>query len=788
MPARRPPVAPPLALLALLVLVFLAPTFQPLLSRHVGQARLGRDIVEQFYPSKFFLRDSLASGYFPLRQPYTFGGTPYLANCQQSALFYPDVALWRLLPLRWAFAVDQLIHLFSAAFGMFALVLFYTRSRAASFVAALSFTFSTFFASKVFAGHLPLMQTMTWLPWIMLCYEKTLQSRHLSRWALLGGLLLAVSILAGYPEIDLIFLIVLGARFVWELPARDSATDRARRRVLVGNTLLLVILSFGLTAVQLLPTLEYVSQSQRFTTDYSTIRARSFPPESLLTLFVPDLLGDAPDHNAIQASFSFDSAGYTGVVALVFGLAALLAGRDRRVRFYGTLAALAVFLCLGGYNPLYRLVWILPGFHQVAAPLRFVCMLVFAVPILAGFGIQALLDARTDARRLRTAALAALVAGALAGLTALTALAAQGPLMALARRLVVAHYASPERQLAKLGELFATEMTGLTVFAVATVVAGGLIWFGRAAPAARRTRLAGGAALLAVCDLGFLNFKYIEAIGVTNPEPPSGYAAALTRDTEPYRVLPLNGGDSWPEGFLISRVPSVLGYDPIIPAAYVRYLAAADGKTLGELDAHVPKLDHDTSPLIDRLNVKYVLSSDPLPDPSLALVSEGQIKVYRKAHYAPRAYLVHQVEVQPDETQALARLGQTAYDALAVIPSGTVVTQAPARPEPPVQTTVRVSGDLHIEATPASDGLLVISEVFGPGWQATVDGYPVPVLQADVLFCGVPLTAGSHVIDFQYRPRSVPLGALLSGLSLLALAALTLLLTARKPRQIPAPS
>ena len=69
------------------------------------------------------------------------------------------------------------------------------------------------------------------------------------------------------------------------------------------------------------------------------------------------------------------------MVALVFGLAALLAGRDRRIRFYGVLALVAVFLCLGGYNPLYRLVWALPGFHQIAAPLRYVCMLVFALPV-----------------------------------------------------------------------------------------------------------------------------------------------------------------------------------------------------------------------------------------------------------------------------------------------------------------------------------------------------------------------------------------------------------------------
>ncbi|MBV9849658.1 MAG: YfhO family protein [Armatimonadetes bacterium] len=779
MPARPPSRVVPLAFLALLVLGFLLPTFLPLLHPQGGQARLGGDIVQAFYPSKHYLRASLAAGRLPLWQPYTFSGTPFLANCQRSGLFYPDVFLWLLLPLRWAFVLDQAAHLFSAAAGMFALTWFYTRTRAASFLAALSFAFSTFFASKVLAGHLQLMQTMTWLPWIMLCYEKALERGRLSRWALLGGVLLAVSILAGYPEIDLIFLVVLGLRFVWDLPSRDPATDGTRRRALVGNTLALIVPAFGLAAVQLLPTLEYVSQSQRFATDYAAIRARSLPPVGLLTLIVPDLLGDAPQHNAILASLSGESAGYTGVAALILGLAALPARRDRRAHFYGLLAVLAMLLCLGGYDPLYRLVWALPGFHQVAAPSRFVCMWVFALPVLAGFGVQALLDGRADGR-LQAAARTALVAGALAGLTTAAIVALQGPLTALARRAILAHYPSPERQIAKIGSLFATQLTGLALFSAAALIAGALLWAGVRADPRRRARLAWGASLLAVCDLGLLNFKYVLATPLGSPEPPSDYAAALARDPELYRVLPIGEADASPEEFLITQVPSVLGYDPIIPAAYVRYLAAAGGKAVADLDAHTPKINNYQSPLVDRLNVKYVLSDAPLSDPALTPVFNGRMKVYRKAHYAPRAYVVHQVEVQPDEAQALTRLSQTAYDALAVIPGGTVAARPPGRPEPPVRTAERAPGDLRIEAAPASDGLLVVSEVYGPGWQARVDGQPAPVLKADVLLCGVPLTAGPHVVDFQYRPRSVQIGALISILTLLALAGLTLGLTVRR--------
>ena len=90
-----------------------------------------------------------------------------------------------------------------------------------------------------------------------------------------------------------------------------------------------------------------------------------------------------------------------------------------------------------------------------------------------------------------------------------------------------------------------------------------------------------------------------------------------------------------------------------------------------------------------------------------------------------------------------------------------------------------------MEAAPVTDGLLVVSEVYGPGWQARVDGRSVDVLRADDILCGVPLTAGSHVIDLQYRPRSVPIGAAISIVALFALVGLALGLTRRqaRPRQ-----
>ena len=67
--------------------------------------------------------------------------------------------------------------------------------------------------------------------------------------------------------------------------------------------------------------------------------------------------------------------------------------------------------------------------------------------------------------------------------------------------------------------------------------------------------------------------------------------------------------------------------------------------------------------------------------------------------------------------------------------------------------------------------LLVVSDLHFPGWHASVDGDARDVYRVDYLFRGVALAAGEHTVRFWYAPDSVRIGALLSGGTLVVLAA-----------------
>lgn len=77
-----------------------------------------------------------------------------------------------------------------------------------------------------------------------------------------------------------------------------------------------------------------------------------------------------------------------------------------------------------------------------------------------------------------------------------------------------------------------------------------------------------------------------------------------------------------------------------------------------------------------------------------------------------------------------------------------------------------------VQASAPENGIVILADRYIPGWLAYLDGTPAPILRANVLFRGVAVPAGSHVVEFIYRPASFVVGAGLSLATLLLALAL----------------
>jgi uncharacterized membrane protein YfhO len=60
-----------------------------------------------------------------------------------------------------------------------------------------------------------------------------------------------------------------------------------------------------------------------------------------------------------------------------------------------------------------------------------------------------------------------------------------------------------------------------------------------------------------------------------------------------------------------------------------------------------------------------------------------------------------------------------------------------------------------LEVNTDRKSVVVLHDIYYPGWEATVDGKPEPILRTNVLFRGVEVPAGHHVVEFNFRPLSL---------------------------------
>lgn len=158
------------------------------------------------------------------------------------------------------------------------------------------------------------------------------------------------------------------------------------------------------------------------------------------------------------------------------------------------------------------------------------------------------------------------------------------------------------------------------------------------------------------------------------------------------------------------------------------------------------------------------------------------VSVHEVEHTRPRAYGVYEAEIVPEEAEQLARLLDLEFP----IATRVILEKKPREHRPPAATTpVRPEvswihedpsgGSLELEATFAADGFLVLLDNFYPGWQARVDGKPVEIVRANYTFRAVAVPAGTHRVQFDYRPTHWLLSLVLTALGL----ALTVGLAAR---------
>jgi hypothetical protein len=114
---------------------------------------------------------------------------------------------------------------------------------------------------------------------------------------------------------------------------------------------------------------------------------------------------------------------------------------------------------------------------------------------------------------------------------------------------------------------------------------------------------------------------------------------------------------------------------------------------------------------------------------------------------------------------------------------GIALDHAPPGPEETVRVTRYTPQEVELEATLTRAGIVILADVFYPGWYLTIDGKPAEILRVNRMMRGAAVAAGTHRLVYSYRPRSFRLG--LAGSSVGLLGLLGAVVWARRGRSVP---
>lgn len=749
----------------------------------VFQPADGGDLVSFLFPTYRFAASQLAQGDFPLWNPTLYGGAPFISDIQAGHLYPPNLLLLRLWP-EFPYTVMQWLsigHIYWAGLGVYVLlrVLRWPDApvmRAAAVFGAVAFQFSD--PLLIHFGNLNLIAGLSWMPWVFAAYVPAMERRSFA-WGAVAGLLFAMGFYAGHAQstmyvglalVTFTALRVLTDRIGETVPRESSLRRSSWLRSAVAHLSPLAIVAlvvFLLASPVLLPSLELTRFTERSDLSYQETVTFSLAPAQAIGLLTPGFFGRGPAlHWGLWDRVELP---YAGVSTLLMAVAALLlaSARTRRrlwpwvgLGLFGMATALGVYAILHGW-----LTALLPVFDQFRAPARALVLWTFALAVCGAVGVdmvarQGLLAADKTARP------DALREGLRTGGLLLTGIAL--PLMFLALLL------TQENETVFLRVSVATLAVTLSV----------IFWLATWGLVAGRTAAWWSPRTFGVLMVGLLFFD-MAATGaytdVSENDPTSGFehdeiVAFLESEPGVFRIDTMTGIEGiWqPDTASLYGLQDLGGIANPLSLRHWHELLETTGGRSGRL--------------YDMLNVAFVVVEDGTPLPQgefeLAFDAPGPLSVYRNPDALPRAWLVHEAATAPDLTASLEMIEAAEFDPAntAVIAGETLPPLSPAEGPEPVTVTEYGSDRIALDVEAGGDGLLVLSEVWYPGWRAEVNGVETPVLAINGGLRGVAIPAGASTVEMVFAPATWRIGLLLAGIGLLLLVAWLLVALASRQR------
>lgn len=744
------------------------------------------DVSQFFVRMREFAAAEVLEGRIPLWNPHIMSGTPFVGNWQ-SAVFYPPNVVYLLFPVGPAVNLDIALHLFLLG----AFLYLWMRGRAIHPLGAFFGTAIVMFSGPVYlrvlAGHITMLAVMAWAPLLLASvdqiFKRAGEGRPLLGWTLIGIGATAMQMLAGHPQMVFITALIVGSYCLIRLP---GATYRVKAGAcLVG----VAVLPGFLAAVQLFPGFHTGSESIRTggtTEHFATLF--SFPPENLLTFLAPAFFGDRV-HVSYWGRWAFwDASIFMGIFGVILAIFGALHGPPKARRYAVFLALMFLFMSMGRYTPVYGLFYELPGFNMFRGPSKFLIGFVFFSGLLAGIGVDRLLN-RAQPDKSKRMALFVLSMGLPIALGLFWILFSIGGYWEHTtwRGLIRLHL--PDGVLGYNWEALGDDyfdrsalnaVLGLLIAFFTCFILGTLLWF-----SGRSRKAAYAIVILGIAEVFAFSRIYRETFHLSDHRIP-GLEELYDREPGDYRVLQVGSTDdpsSSRNHVMKAGTLGIWGYEPVFLGRYgylVSYAAGGGKDFVGQMSYHAAwgsdpfdmaleqeilglDTDSDTKTvnlpqILDMLRCRYLI----IP-PGREYADEG---VYENENYFPHFLLLRDYLVLNNPYAILGTLAEDTFD-----PRRTVVLERKPEPAPrpgasPIKGEVEIvdrsTDHMTLSVTLDEDAILLITDSYSTGWSVrALEGsaqMQYEILPANFALQAIPLTAGHHEFRVEYMPSVSVLG------------------------------
>lgn len=696
------------------------------------------DPVRQQYPWKHESIQEMKQWSVPTWNPYTFAGTPLLANIQ-SAAFYPANLLFFLLPFANAWNIYILLQLLLGAVFMYLYLKELKLSFPAAVLGSFLFAYSGFSIAWLEWGNIG--HTALWLPLILLSIDKIsnvkypmsnvqLKNGEMVRWSLVFVVALACSFFAGHWQTFFYVFLTSNAylAFRWFQYGK-------RLKTLIPFAISYLLFAL-LTIFQWYPSLLFILESARNLDQLDWQKAGWFIPwQNSIQFIAPDFFGNPATLNYFGIWNYAEFVGYIGIAPLILAGYGVLR-RDRNTLFY--LSLLIISLLFAFPTVLAKIPFLLSlPFISTAQPTRLLVLVDFALAILAAFGLEQVIHEKKKSIFIPIVCLGSIIV-----------------------LLWIVLYTAPHL-VSQLPENISVAMRNLrlpTLLFFASIIV--LLGMQYVTVKKLRHALVIGLLLLCIFDLFRFTMKFTPVTDPSYLYPASSTISFLKQHLENQRYMSLDSRILPPNFSLMYHLQTVEGYDPLYLRRYGELMTASERK---KADIEPPFsfnriiTPHEVTPITNLLGVKYVLTLTDITDQHLKKVhQEGETRVYENTAALPRAFLVQQVTTVPegDKQSAIAFLFDSQKDLRAE-----AVVEAPhssLRESYATGSAVIQSyypNLVSIKTVSDGEGFLVLTDTYYPTWKAhlitdakTIQ--EIPIYRTNFNFRGIVVPAGEHIIEF----------------------------------------